>query len=136
MALNREIVTPYGGKDTSTAQQMSGETCVVRTVLDRLGDKWSFLLLLKLATRARRFGELRREVSDISQRMLTQTLRDLQRDGIISRTVFPTKPPTVEYRLTELGESFLEPMRGLVDWAEAHRDEIRAARKEFDDGPI
>ena len=133
MSTNPEIITPYGSKDTPAAIHMSRELCPVRTVLDRLGDKWSFLLLLKLATRPRRFGELRREVSDISQRMLTQTLRDLQRDGIISRTVFPTKPPTVEYGLTALGQSFLEPMRSLVNWAEAHRDEIKAARKTFDD---
>jgi DNA-binding HxlR family transcriptional regulator len=132
MSINPEIITPYGSKDTPAATHMSRELCPVRTVLDRLGDKWSFLLLLKLATRPRRFGELRREVSDISQRMLTQTLRDLQRDGIISRTVFPTKPPTVEYGLTTLGQSFLEPMRSLVTWAEAHREEIKAARKTFD----
>ncbi len=104
----------------------------ISDILQRIGDKWSVLILLKLARRPLRFGELRREVSDISQRMLTQTLRDLQRDGVISRTVFATKPPTVEYALTTLGESFLEPMRSLMVWAESHREAINAARLRFD----
>ena len=108
------------------------EQCPIRGVLDRIGDKWSFLLVLKLAKRPHRFGELRREVDDISQRMLTQTLRSLQRDGLISRTVFPTTPPSVEYGLTDLGRSLLEPMQFLVTWAEIHQSAIEAARMQFD----
>jgi DNA-binding HxlR family transcriptional regulator len=108
------------------------EQCPIRGILDRIGDKWSFLLILKLAQRPHRFGELRREVNDISQRMLTQTLRSLQRDGLISRTVFPTTPPSVEYRLTNLGQSLLEPMRFLVTWADLHQSAIQAARRQFD----
>jgi DNA-binding HxlR family transcriptional regulator len=108
------------------------EQCPIRGILDRIGDKWSFLLILKLAQRPHRFGELRREVDDISQRMLTQTLRNLQRDGLISRTVFPTTPPSVEYRLTDLGRSLLEPMRSLVTWADLHQSAIQAARMQFD----
>jgi DNA-binding HxlR family transcriptional regulator len=131
MAAKTVIVTNYGRK-LASAPPVPIERCVVRTILDRIGDKWSVLILFRLARRPHRFGELRREISDISQRMLTQTLRGLQRDGIIARTVFATKPPSVEYALTELGESFLEPMATLVHWAEARRDEIDAARLRFD----
>lgn len=106
--------------------------CPVRGVLDRLGDKWSTLIVIALARRPHRFGEVRRAVPDISKRMLTQTLRDLERDGLISRQVFPTKPPSVEYRLTALGESLLEPLHGLVGWAERHQDRIDSARLAFD----
>ena len=110
----------------------ANDECPIRGVLDRIGDKWSFLLILKLAQHPHRFGELRREVDDISQRMLTQTLRSLQRDGLISRTVFPTTPPSVEYSLTDLGQSLLEPMRSLVTWADLHHTAIKAARVNFD----
>jgi DNA-binding HxlR family transcriptional regulator len=102
--------------------------CPVRDVLDQISGKWSTLLVMILATRAHRFGELRRAVPDISQRMLTQTLRDLQRDGLISRHVFPTLPPSVEYRLTPLGRSFLRPLIGLVRWSLRNHQAIRAAR--------
>ena len=106
--------------------------CPTRNVLDRIGDKWSILIVMTLAERKRRFGELRREIPDISQRMLTQTLRDLQRDGLVSRHVFPTNPPSVEYRLTELGTSLLAPMAGLVGWADANHAAIKVAREAFD----
>ena len=109
------------------------EDCPVRDVLDRIGDKWSFLLILKLGSGPHRFGVLRRAVSDISQRMLTQTLRNLQRDGLIGRTVFPTTPPSVEYALTPLGRSFLMPMRALVSWADQNHQAIRDARTVFDE---
>jgi DNA-binding HxlR family transcriptional regulator len=105
--------------------------CPIRDVLDRIGDKWSILLLLTLAERPYRFGELRRTVADISQRMLTQTLRELQRDGLVSRTVFPTNPPSVEYRLTPLGSSLLKPMAGLVRWADDNHAAIKGARARF-----
>jgi DNA-binding HxlR family transcriptional regulator len=89
-------------------------------------------MLLTLSEKAYRFGELRRLIPDISQRMLTQTPRDLQRNGLISRTVFPTQPPSVEYRLTPLGESLLEPLQALVLWAETNYARIIAARAHFD----
>ena len=111
---------------------LSPAACPVRDVIDHLGDKWSTLLLIALAGGPLRFGALRRTVPDISQRMLTQTLRDLQRDGLIARQVFPTKPPSVEYRLSATGLSLLEPLAVLVTWAEAHHAEIRAARARFD----
>lgn len=107
--------------------------CPVRDVLDKLGDKWSVLILSTLADRPYRFGELKREIGDISQRMLTQTLRDLQADGMIERQVFPTTPPSVEYSLSPLGRSFLSPLAVLVQWAETNHDAIRQARREFSD---
>ena len=108
------------------------DSCPVRGVLDRIGDKWSTLMVLTLALRPHRFGELKRAIPDISQRMLTQTLRDLQRDGYVARQVFPTTPPAVEYRLTDLGRSLMVPLAGLVDWAVRARGEIEAARAAFD----
>src|SRR5262245_30613444 len=102
--------------------------CPVRDVLDRIGGKWTTLIVMILATRPHRFGELKRAVPDISQRMLTQTLRDLQRDGLISRHVFPTLPPSVEYRMTPLGRSLVPPLLALVRWAARNHEAIRAAR--------
>lgn len=106
--------------------------CPVRDVLSHLGDKWSVLILIALAAQPRRFSEIKRSVPDISKRMLTQTLRDLERDGLLTRQVFPTKPPSVEYRLTPSGESLLDPLAALVAWAEQTHDEIRHARTNFD----
>ncbi len=108
--------------------------CPVRDVLDRIGDKWTTLVLMALAGGPRRFSELGRAVPDISKRMLTQTLRDLERDGFVTRHVFPTKPPSVEYRMAALGRSLLTPLAALVGWAEAHHAAIRAARGRFDGG--
>jgi len=106
--------------------------CPVRDMMQQIGGKWSTLLLEALASRPYRFGELRRKIPDISQRMLTQTLRDLQRDGYVSREVFPTKPPSVEYSITELGQSLYVPLAQLLNWAEANHDAVRAARLRFD----
>ena len=117
----------WSGRELVTA------ACPVRDVIDHLGDKWSTLLIIALASGPLRFGALRRAVPDISQRMLTQTLRDLQRDGLIGRQVFPTKPPSVEYSLSPLGRSLLEPLAMLVGWAERNHPEIRMARARFDD---
>nr|WP_223215784.1 helix-turn-helix domain-containing protein [Rhizobium herbae] len=110
----------------------SREDCPVRDVIDNIGGKWNTLMILALADGPMRFSALRRLIPDISQRMLTQTLRDLQRDGYIGREVFPTQPPSVEYRLTPLGQSFLVLVKGLVDWSKEHHDAIRAARAEYD----
>ncbi|WP_454621610.1 winged helix-turn-helix transcriptional regulator [Bradyrhizobium cenepequi] len=106
--------------------------CPVRGILDRLGDKWTTLIVIVLAQRPHRFSEIRRSIPDISKRMLTQTLRDLERDGLITRRVFPTKPPSVEYGLTELGGSLLEPLAHLVAWAENSQPKIATARSAFD----
>lgn len=106
--------------------------CPVRSVLDKVGDKWSMLLVMTLSGGPLRFNEIKRRVPDISQKMLTQTLRDLQRDGLVSRQVFPTVPPAVEYRLTKLGESVLGPFGALVSWANQNHGAIFAARAEFE----
>lgn len=108
--------------------------CPVRGVLDHLGDKWTTLIVIVLAQRPHLFSEIRRAVPDISKRMLTQTLRDLERDGLIARVVFPTKPPSVEYRLTQLGESLLVPLTALIGWAETSQHRIESARAKFDAG--
>jgi len=107
------------------------QNCAVRDVLDQISDKWSVLIIIALAERPHRFGELKRAIEDISQRMLTQTLRDLQADGLIEREVFPTAPPGVEYRLSPLGKSFLAPLSVLVSWTEANHEAIRVAREAF-----
>ena len=114
------------------AQSVEPVHCPVRDVLDSIGDKWSMLMIMTLATRPQRFSELHRAIRDISKRMLTQTLRDLERDGLITRRVFPTKPPSVEYALTELGESLLEPLAQLVTWAEQSQSKIATARSAFE----
>ncbi|WP_281426137.1 winged helix-turn-helix transcriptional regulator [Burkholderia catarinensis] len=104
-------------------------------MLDCIGDKWSILMIMTLATRPQRFSELHRAIRDISKRMLTQTLRDLERDGLITRQVFPTKPPSVEYALSPLGQSLLDPMAALIDWADRRYADIHAARVRFDGAP-
>ena len=114
------------------ADWQRGLRCPVRDVLDVVGDKWTTLILMALAAGPLRFSAVRRAVPDISKRMLTQTLRSLERDGMISRHVFATKPPSVEYRLSPLGESLLESMSVLVDWAERSDHVILRARVRFD----
>ncbi|CAB3805770.1 winged helix-turn-helix transcriptional regulator [Paraburkholderia fynbosensis] len=124
-----ERFTRYQSDDAQSAGPVH---CPVRDVLDRIGDKWSILMIMTLATRPQRFSELHRAVRDISKRMLTQTLRDLERDGLITRQVFPTKPPSVEYGLSPLGQSLLDPMAALIDWADRRYSDIHAARVRFD----
>lgn len=108
------------------------EVCPVRDVMDPIAGKWAMLLLDALAEHPYRFAELRRLVPDISQRMLSQTLRTLQRDGYIERRVFPTKPPGVEYRLTPLGHSLYQALVPALNWAEENHQTIRGARRQFD----
>lgn len=114
------------------ASGLDAAACPVRNVLDRIGDKWTMLTLAALAAAPRRFSELHRIMPDISKRMLTQTLRNLERDGLATRHVFPTKPPRVEYRLSTLGQSVLGPLAGLVRWAEGNYPSIRESRARFD----
>ena len=111
---------------------MDMENCPVRDVMDNIGGKWNSLMILSLADGSLRFSQLRRLIPDISQRMLTQTLRDLQRDGYIHRTVFPTQPPSVEYALTDLGRSLLGLLKHFVDWSLENHGAIRAAREVYD----
>jgi len=109
------------------------EDCrAVSEVLARVGDKWTVLVVSTLGDGPKRFNELRRALGSISQRMLTLTLRALERDGLVTRTVFPTVPPRVDYELTDLGRSLLEPVSGLGLWARTHRSHIQEARRRFD----
>lgn len=106
--------------------------CPVRDVLDQLGDKWTTLILVSLAAGPSRFNEIHRAVPDISKRMLTQSLRSLERNGMILRRVFPTTPPSVEYRLTPLGISMMDALVALIEWAERSHPDIRLARERYD----
>ena len=109
------------------------QTCrPVTDILSRVGDKWSVMVVMLLGPGPRRFNEIRRAINGISQRMLTLTLRGLERDGLVTRTIFPTIPPRVDYELTELGQSLRCPIDALGEWAFANRDKIDAARKRFD----
>jgi DNA-binding HxlR family transcriptional regulator len=111
---------------------LSGSCKAVSDVLSRIGDKWSVLIVMLLAEGPRRFTELKKMVGGISQRMLTLTLRGLERDGLVTRTVFPTIPPRVDYELTALGRSLLTPVRALGSWAFEHQCEVAEAREAFD----
>jgi DNA-binding HxlR family transcriptional regulator len=102
-------------------------------LLARIGDKWTVLVVQTLGEGPKRFNELRREIPAVSQRMLTLTLRNLERDGLVSRTVTPTIPPRVDYALTKLGHSLQMPVCALATWASDHVEEIHAAQSRFDD---
>jgi DNA-binding HxlR family transcriptional regulator len=104
----------------------------ISTLLSRIGDKWTVLVVQTLSQGSRRFNELRREIPSVSQRMLTLTLRNLERDGLVSRTVTPTIPPRVDYALTELGQSLQKPICGLATWAMDNVETIHAARARFE----
>jgi DNA-binding HxlR family transcriptional regulator len=106
--------------------------CEVRQILDRVADKWSLLAIALLEQQTLRFGELQKRIDGISQRMLTVTLRQLERDGLVTRTVYPVVPPRVEYSLTALGCTLLSTIQSLVTWTEDHQAEIAAARAEYD----
>ena len=110
-------------------------SCEIRDLLDRLADKWSLLVVELLGTGKHRFSELHREIDEISQRMLTLTLRHLERDGLINRTVHPVVPPRVDYELTPLGHSLLGAIEPLVTWTRANRDQIATARETYDTRP-
>jgi DNA-binding HxlR family transcriptional regulator len=104
----------------------------VRQILDRVADKWSLLVIALLEHRTLRFTELRRRIDGVSQRMLTVTLRQLERDGLVRRTVHPVVPPRVDYALTPLGSTLHATIQALVTWTQTHQNEIAAARAEYD----
>lgn len=108
------------------------EDCEVRQILDRVADKWSLLAIALLDERTMRFTELLRTIDGVSQRMLTVTLRQLERDGLVRRTVYPVVPPRVEYALTPLGATLHDTIQALVAWTEEHQPEIAAARADYD----
>ena len=107
--------------------------CPTRQILDRIADKWTTLLIGMLAQHETlRFNELKRMVGGISQKMLTQTLRDMERDGLVKRTMYPEIPPRVEYELTPLGKTLCGPIAALTQWAHDHIDEVKSAQESFD----
>jgi DNA-binding HxlR family transcriptional regulator len=105
---------------------------VLADILSRIGDKWTVLVVAALSKGPRRFNELRRDIDGVSQRMLTLTVRGLERDGLVTRTVFPTIPPRVDYELTDLGRTLIGPLAGIGAWAGAHAACVDAARAAFD----
>lgn len=107
------------------------QPCPIRDVLDRIGDQWSLLVLQVLENGTLRFSAINRAIGDISKQMLSKTLKYLEEDGFIRRTLYPEVPPRVEYELTDLGRSFLVPMKGLVDWAQDNHRDIREARAAY-----
>ncbi|MFJ8792483.1 winged helix-turn-helix transcriptional regulator [Streptomyces sp. NPDC102462] len=115
-----------------TVQAVNAHACPVREVLDRVAGKWSVQILVAAAHGPIRFTELERSVEGISRRMLTLTLRNLERDGLVTRTVHPTVPPKVEYRLTPVAHELHETLQQLTDWAERHRGHIAQARAAYD----
>ena len=118
--------------DNCIGKYSSSEKCPIRNVLDRFGDKWSILVIMILGeSGVMRFKDLNVTINDISQKMLTVTLRTLEADGLIARKVYPEVPPKVEYRLTEVGESLLPHIRALADWALQNLDHIKNSRKEY-----
>ncbi len=106
--------------------------CPSRRVIDRIGDRWSVLVILVLSDGTKRYGDLARTIGGVSQKMLTQTLRGLERDGLVTRTVYAEVPPRVEYDLTELGQSLLDAVQSLTDWATTHMGEVVKARTSYD----
>ncbi len=113
--------------------KMDHATCArIQDVLSRVGDKWSMLVLMSMTGGSQRFSELRRSIDGISQRMLTRTLRNLERDGYVKRTVIPTVPVRVDYELTKMGKSAAKPVSALGQWAMGHLDQIDGARDQFD----
>jgi DNA-binding HxlR family transcriptional regulator len=127
-------MTSDAGK--GSRRSMSDPGCTtIREVLARVGDKWSVFVVTLLGERTMRFTELQRSIEGISQRMLTLTLRQLERDGLVERVVYPIVPPRVEYSLTALGTTLLDPLLALAGWADAHRTDIERARVAYDSQP-
>jgi DNA-binding HxlR family transcriptional regulator len=106
--------------------------CPTRRALDRMADKWTVLIVLALAPGTKRFTALRREIGGVSQKMLTQTLRSLERDGLVARRPYPTVPPRVEYSLTPLGRTLIEPLAAIRAWAETYIEAVQAAQVSYD----
>jgi DNA-binding HxlR family transcriptional regulator len=123
-----------GDPPQTTAAEGESRQVLLHKILGRIGDKWSVIVICRLSGRPRRFNELRRMTGGITQRMLSSTLRQLERDGLLTRTVHPTVPPQVEYALTESGESLHTVLFKLVEWTEQHLDSIQGAQQRHDAG--
>ncbi|MCO5973852.1 winged helix-turn-helix transcriptional regulator [Actinoallomurus soli] len=127
------MATGQGVTEPTTSWDPYERGCPSRDVLDRIGDKWTVLVLGELGRHGVcRYTQLRKQLSGVSEKMLTQTLRALERDGIVRRTVYPTVPARVEYALTPLGQTLREPLRALTEWSTRHIAEVLAAREEYD----
>lgn len=126
------MITANKSREAAATPQECRTECPLRDILDRVGDKWSVLVVILLRDGKMRFSDLRRAVEGISQRMLTQTLRQLERDGLVDRTVYPSVPVRVEYELTALGRTLIKPLSALAGWAETNRGEILANRAAYD----
>lgn len=118
----------------SRESHAAAELCRPRMALDLISDRWTMIVVKALAEGIHRYGELHRAIDGISQKMLTQTLRSLERDGLVRRTAYPVVPPRVEYELTPLGRTLTEPIAAVGAWADRHMDEILRARREHDAG--
>lgn len=119
-------------KDDKILNNIIEGICPIRNVIASLSDKWSLLVIYTLSQNPKmRFGELQKSINDISQRMLTVTLRSLEADGLVSRQIYPEVPPRVEYQLTDLGYSLLDPLRELVNWAKKNSEVIQESRKNY-----
>lgn len=126
------ITTPSSPPLPHDAEVYQGN-CPTRAILERIADKWTTLVIGILAqSPSRRFNELKRTIGGISQKMLTQTLRDLERDGLVKRTMYPEIPPRVEYELTPLGKTLCGPLSALTQWSHDHIEEVKRAQAEFD----
>ena len=121
--------TVAGSRQIASGPSVLDPNCDSRQVLDRIADKWTALIIHVLSTGTKRHGELRRQISGVSQKMLTQTLRSLENDGLVNRKIYPVVPPMVEYSLTPLGRSLIEPLEAICRWAEEHLPELEAARE-------
>jgi DNA-binding HxlR family transcriptional regulator len=129
-ATNTPVTSQAGG--FGAAGPCGDDDCGIRDVLDRLGDRWSVLVIVELSKGTRRFRELERAIPGISQRMLTLTTKRLCRDGLVERTAYPTIPPQVDYRLTEVGRGLAATVFGLADWSRDNKNAIAAARGRWD----
>jgi len=129
---NSHVTAPPVGPNGPNGSPLPGNCQAVSEVLSRVGDKWSVLIVMALGGGPRRFNEIKRAVGGVSQRMLTLTLRGLERDGLVTRTMFPTIPPRVDYELTPLGHSLWQPVEALGMWAHQNRPAIDQARRVFD----
>jgi DNA-binding HxlR family transcriptional regulator len=123
------LKSPGNGKLTT---RFDSDCLATREILTLVGDKWSVLVIVNLGQGTMRFSDIKRAIEGISQRMLTLTLRNLEREGLVTRTVLPTTPPRVDYALTRLGETLLEPVSALAVWAQGHRAEVQRARESFE----
>jgi DNA-binding HxlR family transcriptional regulator len=130
--MRTETIINLEEKEVCMKWDVYNDRCPTRIVLDRIADKWTVLIVGALEDKTKRFGELRREICGVSQKMLTQTLRGLERDGIVVRTIYASVPPKVEYSLTELGRTLVNMLEAIRGWSENNIEEILKARDDYD----